>query len=928
MARYLFICGGTGKQIVMDRSLLNFDGFVQIDVSAEVVKPEQIADPLRTKVLPLPVKNDAIVDIKSALESMRKELIEKYNNKLVAKNDVAKSNHVSRYTTLREPLIKEFAEYEKSIVELSYSSSSNKNEEIKRLEFVVAFRDAHPEFVKLLDNASVKEYRSLVRECNDLKNSVKVITNALNDQAQGSGLLSYGMAQRPLVGSAYFGRQLPKNAFVNIIEELLKNSVVPASETIELWIVSSMCGGTGQGISYHVADYLVEIFKSKLYSKVMVNFVRLGAETYASYGYGNSIANNCAMATIHDAALAYGVKPERDVSTLIDGLKKKFPEKYAYDSEEDSEALDLLPTEVAPQQDGVQYNFYYLELHDYVGIFQSGITDEELNKLREQASLKRGEALASAMRAIVNRELQTKFQVAFINVKPSWHRALYVRSGMWENGIDTDSLYGQTAAQLLEKIEAEYTKPNYINLADTMNHRWVRNGGLDSMLVTASDLQEELPPDDVSKKLKPKSLKLSPAATKVRKVSSSEQDLNDFISSDVWESANREMVRVLNGYLGANILNTYAVTFELAEKRGVDDIVGWKPVSFPVNIPSDTSADYITELRKAHLAIAKIDSILSSNSTSVNGSLAQLYDRWNVLVPSAFESKDAYARRLRTGIKPYIESWCYVSTLLELRKAAKSRIESAVTWLSPLVTQLSTENNRRVRLTSIQPLDSASINGHTWLSVCVDHARKYQEASTPPSRERARKSFEAIVVQGSQGLTFDGLKTVLGLASNATVQDIVDEISIHCGRIPEGIWWQRQNIGILENDNASFKYVIFPFVDEVMWDEILKAAPSNGATKPNIIRAEDKYTGLKVLALQCARNGDWFPRASGLAASEFNGTLLSTLKQEAGENNAGHMGRVAYSSTAHPVYVTDIVMKQTDNSLSIASLPVRTMDRL
>lgn len=535
-----------------------------------------------------------------------------------------------------------------------------------------------------------------------------------------------------------------------------------------------------------------------------------------------------------------------------------------------------------------------------------------------RGSKKRSNDLGNALRAIVNPQLQVRFNTSFVNVRPGWHRALYVRPGVWEKGVNDESLYLQTATQVLDVVKSDLYAPDYPALDANYKLSLEQSDSLRRWM-SSSTFVEQITPTQFRQNGIRKQV-LNDSVHVYRKSNPKELDVTDFISSSTWNSVRREMERKLKEYLGDNALISFQYKLSLADatvENAVEEVLEFSP-----ELASEMTTQYIDEVCRAHRVIAKIDRQLAKNDKSAVGSLAALYACWNDMVPAVWTGNRQYEPLLRAKIKPFVDNWVAVNDLLSLRAEAKKRIEHARTWLTPLVAQLEADLRvapAQAKLTEIRSLETLYDGQKTWLYVMNELSIRYEEARTSQAGlASAKVIFYASVVWGSRGLTGAGLRYVLGLPAGANVQAIVDEISAHCGREPEGIWWQQQiPDSNTRNPMSDFAYVIFPYLEPVLYQQILRTPASHGLVKPEIIMADDEYTGLKVLALQSYRGiNTWFPQGMGAGvASNFYTTLVPALAPLMGETEISRQHRLAVASTGHPIYTTDHVHNITQNAL-------------
>jgi hypothetical protein len=881
MSRYLFICGGAGKALVHQSVNLGFDGVIQIDVPQEIVSADTRTESAQVMTIPV-MPQDVMTSQEAAMHAAKQELSARCNELHHYADRLVQEPTVAEYVALRDVCGSVYTQYKRQVqATLNMTLRDDYEHHIKDIR---EFCDTQPRLVQLEENnTEVQEWLRLHEEIAVLQARLKTYQIGVAG-TYGTGLLH--KSAQPLIWSAYFGRSHVKDAFDEHVRVMLRGRYPSVNDGIEIWIVSSMCGSVGQGITYHVAEYANKFFNACGYTQIMIQLVRIGAVTYQRYSPDH--ATTCAMALLHDTALAYGVRPQVDRRRLLG-----------------------LPIDVYQQQQRTQYNFYYLELPEY----QDTIVET-----------RRAHDLVVAFRSITNDIFQKRFNVAFVNARPGWHRAINVRFGMWQNtsphGLTAISLlYPQTAEQVLSEIN-KLLYPNRVSLDATYRHTIQPNESLQRWRV-APGLDKQMSVTEFRKRWpRMKSFSLPQHAQLYQKSRSTEQDITDFVQSKECEATLTEMQQVISTYIGEHVLHEYGAAFFLTQSEMDESI----PLLVAFSAPNESRPEYIDELRLAQSALVKIDRILSSSDDASDGSFAQLYARWKVILPLIFESNHQYELKLRSGIKPLVESLITVRTLLNLRHSAEQRIHHAHRWLETLRQRLQQDlavfgNQQHKVLVTICDLAKPYRNlPHTWL-----YAMANAQTSRPASA-RAEMEYQTTVIWGAQQLTRDGLGHVLKLSSqvslshsHSTIQDIVDEISAHCGRNPEGIWWQRQILADAKrNSMTDFAYVILPKLDPDLYRQIIMTPASPGLVKPEIIMVDIEEIGLVACGLQAYRGVDeWFPQQdTRVAHSHIYSTLMPLLARRLGESIEENQRRVALASTGLPVYMTDHIRTLTGNALA------------
>ena len=118
-----------------------------------------------------------------------------------------------------------------------------------------------------------------------------------------NAMLRYGLAQEPATGAATARHPANENnlraKLANITED------VGADSTVDVWIVSSTAGGTGQGIHRYIGALVADII-SRTNTTLHLHFVQIGQETYGTAG--DKCTLNTFFGVAADAAFSFLVK--------------------------------------------------------------------------------------------------------------------------------------------------------------------------------------------------------------------------------------------------------------------------------------------------------------------------------------------------------------------------------------------------------------------------------------------------------------------------------------------------------------------------------------------------------------------------------------------------------------------------------------------
>ena len=205
--------------------------------------------------------------------------------------------------------------------------------------------------------------------------------------------LKFGLAGEPALGAAL--ARFPNNE-QNLRAKLARISEgVDLYRGVEVWIVSSTAGGTGQGIHRYIAALIADILAVGTPTPVHFHFVQIGQETYGSAG------NMCTLNTF------FGVAADVAFSSLLSEIKR-----------------------------GAYATWYYLELTD-VG------TGQRAKKLR-------AELVELSIKTIMNDALSVHLNQLTIHCNSL--PFIFARIGFWGKDFDETSKYKQTLNATLAKL--------------------------------------------------------------------------------------------------------------------------------------------------------------------------------------------------------------------------------------------------------------------------------------------------------------------------------------------------------------------------------------------------------------------------------------------------------------------------------------------
>ena len=209
-----------------------------------------------------------------------------------------------------------------------------------------------------------------------------------------SVMLRYGLAQEPAIGAG--AARYPDNE-KNLRAKLNRiNNDAGNDQIIDVWIVSSTAGGTGQGIHRYIAALVADIVGRNSTTPVHFHFVQVGQETYGTAG------SKCTLNTF------LGIAADIAFARLI---------------------KDICENAVA--------NWYFLDLAD-VGV------GEESKKIR-------ADLVEMSIKTIMNQNISVDLNKLAIN--NSGLQLVLARTGFWGKDFDETSKYKQTLGAVAAKLK-------------------------------------------------------------------------------------------------------------------------------------------------------------------------------------------------------------------------------------------------------------------------------------------------------------------------------------------------------------------------------------------------------------------------------------------------------------------------------------------
>jgi hypothetical protein len=153
----------------------------------------------------------------------------------------------------------------------------------------------------------------------DEYSSSKSVTNPdlahakfISEHFTASRPLEYGLNQSPAVGKATISHPLNRQAIELKIRDMITNfgRDIGPENPVEVWIISSTAGGTGEGTHRFVARKIAEFMKTNHpETSVSLNFIRIGQATYRAINLHRT-ALNTFMGVAADAAFMLKIKED------------------------------------------------------------------------------------------------------------------------------------------------------------------------------------------------------------------------------------------------------------------------------------------------------------------------------------------------------------------------------------------------------------------------------------------------------------------------------------------------------------------------------------------------------------------------------------------------------------------------------------------
>ena len=204
-----------------------------------------------------------------------------------------------------------------------------------------------------------------------------------------------GMSQNPIVGRSYITRPAVSAQLTDRIIQL-RNLIRDDQQMVNVWLVASTCGGTGNGIIHYVADVVRQVFS---HYQLTVKFVRIGGLSY------RSIVPLSEIATFWSVLTDYG-------------YRKQFHES-------------MLSIINAGGTHNTALDFYYIEIPDVYLDVQARVS-----------------LVRFAFVALSNPTMDMAFRARL-----SGNGVVMARVGEWGRDFNREAVYKLTLGQLKQKLD-------------------------------------------------------------------------------------------------------------------------------------------------------------------------------------------------------------------------------------------------------------------------------------------------------------------------------------------------------------------------------------------------------------------------------------------------------------------------------------------
>lgn len=755
MANFLVVCGGTGRGILENRAEMKFTAALQVDVSQDEIEAN---DGVTFKVL-LPI------------QGMDAGMI----------NTVAMNEHVEQLDAkirFRHP---------RRLRELLEEVDAKR----KELEGMEEY-DERRQYVEREIRLREFEIANIKLDLQRLPLRVKHVE--LARKITPPAAIRQGMSQSPSIGRAYIEREAPTQAVKTALRNMIK-AMEPNDTEAVFWVVSSTCGGTGQGIYMHVMDLIRGMHENLGSVTLTIKSVRVGSLTYR--GVGQDLQLNTLWGVLSDYGCIY---------------------EHSRLAKENSSRLQL--------------HYYYIDLKD-VGSGDSAVKQRE-------------KIVSSAFRGLVQKELNEQFDRVLSNLSKS-PKCVFTRTGQWGYGFDDNAVYYQTLRQLKNRLESLVDVSTAAESVEKIEFSGLTE--LQGLLGKNASKIDGLVNVQSYETIKNFSIQANNLKD------DSDTQVTDFFANNF--TTIRDFVEnTISSQLWNEIIGKGEI--QLVGKDG-----SRSTISFSSNpILALGNLEYLRELKMAqqsfHLAMHSL-----KNKAGVPGLINEFVTLWNSIPDRRFalsllKNDDEKVKSVRRNLDRLVELVVVMYRYRQLKDTAVKIIAKANTDLRKLKETISEEaksipTNLGADVTNASELEDV-FGTKTWL----EHLLVEVQGDINFSLKEG--VFRKAVLMGAKGLTWEGLKTVLGVHVSSDYAAVVKTINEGMGNDPS-YWWQG-NTPDYDSVDKQFKFVyrVFPKLPPEVFAQLeaanIKWHEQNKRIAPTYIQSEDSDYGLSVYAVECIAVSD------------------------------------------------------------------------
>jgi hypothetical protein len=452
---------------------------------------------------------------------------------------------------------------------------------------------------------------------------------------------------------------------------------------------------------------------------------------------------------------------------------------------------------------------------------------------------KREEIISSAFTALNHQQVDRHFEIVFNNLVFA-PKVVLARIGEWGTEFREDSVYDQTITDLQQKLHHLLTPTAGDVLQNIVTFEKTYNGdsSIDIEAVSA-----RLTPQVIS------SLKEIPRPPLTLRVSDIEQRAE-------WSQIANFVEQIQPTMASTGFHHHVRFRIDLFTQSNLS--IELSPSTNRTRIFNEA---YIREVELAQITVAKFDQLITSEHNEER-IYHKLVDAYNALrkpgIGWLFSSDKDKKEHVLVGIQDFLVHYAYVSKMLTEYKNATKIIDLARHELSTVTNAISNIRQTMFREPSQAITKSVALHDSfggtkTWLQIIDENLRGNLEVA------RRSGAFRRAVQMGARSLTETGLKQVLNVPENTSIQQMVDIIYNRIGS-QDSIWWQ----GIVPNIAAipaqfRFNIRLFPQLPEhtfaQMQQENLALSQSRGVDAPVYIESADNRYGLNIYGVECIAAG-------------------------------------------------------------------------